>query len=103
MTDNGGIKCGLIFISNGLYSGTVLYHFCVCLQYEIKPGSKCALCGEVFPVFHEDEAFPCRICDKVFHKHCLDACGDLTDTDKFNIDLAKSNIGWSCPECVRTI
>ncbi|KAL4236813.1 hypothetical protein ACF0H5_005200 [Mactra antiquata] len=69
------------------------------IKYEIKPGSKCALCDEVFPVFHEDEAIPCRICDDVYHKHCLDQCGDLTDVDKTNIHKCRSNIGWSCPKC----
>ncbi|XP_045157056.2 PHD finger protein 24-like [Mercenaria mercenaria] len=69
------------------------------VKYEIPSNAKCAICEHVFAVFHEHEAVPCRVCDDVFHKDCLMRCGDLTDTDKHNIDKARSNIGWSCPHC----
>ena len=74
----------------------------ISLQYEIKPGTACALCKEYFHAFRENDGYPCRICNDVFHKECLQKCGDLHSSDLMNLEMAKTNIGWSCPICVST-
>ncbi|KAJ8305892.1 hypothetical protein KUTeg_016437, partial [Tegillarca granosa] len=44
--------------------------------------------------------YPCRVCNRVFHKECVLNCGAIHNAEKLTIDRAETNIGWSCHKCV---
>ena len=60
---------------------------------------RCDICKQ--KMFKYKEVwYPCRICDRVFHKKCIISRGDVHQNDIDTIEKANTNIGWSCHLCV---
>ncbi|XP_035828117.1 PHD finger protein 24 [Aplysia californica] len=62
--------------------------------YENDPN--CSLCGK--PA-RRQEAYPCRVCTRIYHPICLGKCGECRDVDLQAAENALSNTGWSCYIC----
>ncbi|XP_041358682.1 PHD finger protein 24-like isoform X2 [Gigantopelta aegis] len=45
------------------------------------------------------DGYLCRVCDRVFHKHCLEKSGQCRSIDLELLPRAHTNIGWSCYIC----
>ncbi|XP_011449913.3 PHD finger protein 24 [Magallana gigas] len=57
----------------------------------------CHICRKEFEAC--EEQYPCRICDKVFHKDCVLSLKELHPSHLTAIKRANTSVGWSCPEC----
>ena len=58
----------------------------------------CPLCRHA--TMYEVDGFACRVCGRAFHVACLRGSGHYTDTELQYVERAKTNIGWSCHQCV---
>lgn len=78
-----------------MYSRMGIHHFCSFF----KENEVCHICRKEFEAC--EEQYPCRICDKVFHKDCVLSLKELHPSHLTAIKRANTSVGWSCPECVR--
>lgn len=114
MNNNGFSKVHVVYISNNkkpllycrlvasfllliylMYSRMGIHHFCSFF----KENEVCHICRKEFEAC--EEQYPCRICDKVFHKDCVLSLKELHPSHLTAIKRANTSVGWSCPECVR--
>ncbi|KAJ8039669.1 PHD finger protein 24 [Holothuria leucospilota] len=65
-------------------------------ETQISNDTNCNVCN----MFKQEQTYPCRICEKVYHENCLKKRGHLNGEDEVAIfHRANMNIGWSCHEC----
>ncbi|XP_061175616.1 PHD finger protein 24-like [Saccostrea echinata] len=57
----------------------------------------CKLCDAKFE--NPKDEYPCRVCDRVFHKDCVLLMQDLHPSHVTAIERANTSTGWSCPTC----
>ncbi|XP_071843243.1 PHD finger protein 24-like [Apostichopus japonicus] len=74
----------------------VPYELPIDWETRISNDTDCAVCN----MFKKESLHPCRICEKVYHEHCLKKRGHLNGDEEIEIfHRAHTNIGWSCHEC----
>ena len=80
-----------------MQSGLLFY-----IRLQLRRSDECSLCDSMDS--RREPFHGCRVCDKVYHHECLEQKGYLQDP--LSVDAcneSETEVGWSCPECVRTV
>lgn len=89
----------VISIVDSFIHGRIYTTFVFVVLFFFKENEICHICRKEFEAC--EEQYPCRICDKVFHKDCVLSLKELHPSHLTAIKRANTSVGWSCPECVR--